>query len=140
MKNAFYQLISVTTQVAISRRVRRYKLALRDRQAARGTREHTGGVLMPMTWAWNVDEEEGQRWFATRERRLEEPSEGCYEEPSRRRQKGVTRSVQEGEKTFIGSENSRRDHRDTGGERLLQYWRIRFMSEWNMYDHARYIV
>ena len=28
------------------------------------------------------------------------------------------------------------------GERLLlsYYWRIRFMSEWNMYDHVRYIV
>ena len=33
------------------------------------------------------------------------------------------------------------DHRDTGGEGLFtQYWSIRFMLEWNMYDNARYIL
>ena len=50
------QIISVTTQVAISCREQRYKLALRDRQAARGRREE-GGVMMPMTGGWNIDEE-----------------------------------------------------------------------------------
>ena len=48
-KKRLLQIISVTAQVVISRRVHRYKLALRDRQAARGRREHAGGVLMPMT-------------------------------------------------------------------------------------------
>ena len=38
--------ISVTTQGAISRRVHRYKLALRNRQVARGRREDGG--LLPM--------------------------------------------------------------------------------------------
>ena len=33
------QIISVTTQVAISRRVHRYRLALGDSQAARGREE-----------------------------------------------------------------------------------------------------
>ena len=34
---------------SISRRVHRYELALRDRQAARGKKEDQGG-LTPMTW------------------------------------------------------------------------------------------
>ena len=46
----------MTTQVAISRRVDRYRLALRDRQTARGREEGPGG-LRPITWGWNVDEE-----------------------------------------------------------------------------------
>ena len=29
---------------------------LRDRQAAKGMRGDTGGVMNPMTWGWNVDE------------------------------------------------------------------------------------
>ena len=49
-------MISVTTQVTISRGAHRQKLARRDRQAARGTREDTG-ELMSMTWGWNIDEE-----------------------------------------------------------------------------------
>ena len=55
-KERLFQIISVTTQVAISRRVHRYKLALRGRQAARGREEEAGG-MRPMTWGWNVDEE-----------------------------------------------------------------------------------
>ena len=55
-KERLPQIISVTTQVAISRRVHRYKLALRNRQAVRGRREE-GAIMMPMTWGWNVDEE-----------------------------------------------------------------------------------
>ena len=38
------QIVSATTQVAIWRRVHRYRLALRDRQAARGREEETGGL------------------------------------------------------------------------------------------------
>lgn len=48
----------MTTQVAILGLVHRYKLelALSDRQAARRRREETG-VLLAMTWGWNIDEE-----------------------------------------------------------------------------------
>ena len=46
----------MTTQVAISRRVHRYRLALRDRQAARGREEEAGG-LRPLAWSGNVDED-----------------------------------------------------------------------------------
>ena len=46
-KERLLRVLSMTTQVVISRRVYRYKLALRDRQAAGGRREHTGGVLVP---------------------------------------------------------------------------------------------
>ena len=56
-----FQIISVTTQVAISRRVRRHRLSLRDRQAARGREEEARG---PWPLAWddndinnNVDED-----------------------------------------------------------------------------------
>ena len=55
-KEYLFQIISVTTQVAISRRVHRYKLALRDRQATRGSREEDGGLLL-MAWGWHVDAE-----------------------------------------------------------------------------------
>ena len=50
------QIVSVTSQVAISRRVHRNKLALRDRQAARGRREEEEG-LMPMAWGCHIDVE-----------------------------------------------------------------------------------
>lgn len=55
-KERLLQIISVTSQVAISRRVHRYKLVLRNRQAARGRREEQGG-LMPMAWGWHMDAE-----------------------------------------------------------------------------------
>ena len=58
----------MTDQVAMSRREHRYKLAMRDHQAARGRGEDTGGVPMSMTWGWNVDKGSGQRWFAKGER------------------------------------------------------------------------
>ena len=48
-KERLFQIVSVTTQVAISRRLHRYRLALRDRQAARG-REDEAGKLRPMAW------------------------------------------------------------------------------------------
>ena len=55
-KEHLFQIISVTTQVTISRRVHRYQLALRDRQATRGRREITG-IPLPMTWGWSIVEE-----------------------------------------------------------------------------------
>ena len=55
-KEHLFQIISVTTQVAILRRVHRYKLALRDRQAARGRKEEDGGLLS-MAREWHVDAE-----------------------------------------------------------------------------------
>ena len=50
------QIVSVTSQVAISRRVHRFKLSLRDRQATRGRREEEAG-LMPMAWGYHIDVE-----------------------------------------------------------------------------------
>ena len=50
------QIISVTTRVGTSRRVHRFNLELRDRQAARITGQETR-VLMLITWGWNTDEE-----------------------------------------------------------------------------------
>ena len=44
-KEHLFQVISVTTQIAVLRRVRQYKLALRDHQAARGRREEERGSL-----------------------------------------------------------------------------------------------
>ena len=55
-KERLSQIISVTTQVVISRRVHRYRLALRDHQAARGRREEAGG-LRPLAWGGNVRED-----------------------------------------------------------------------------------
>eukprot|EP00904_Undaria_pinnatifida_P008873 jgi/Undpi1/5115/HiC_scaffold_19.g08467.m1 len=55
-KERLFQIISVTTQVAISRRVHRYRLFRRDRQAARGREEESGG-LRPLAWGGNVDED-----------------------------------------------------------------------------------
>eukprot|EP00904_Undaria_pinnatifida_P007999 jgi/Undpi1/4329/HiC_scaffold_17.g07695.m1 len=55
-KERLFQTISVTTQVAISRRVHRYRLSLRDRQAARGREEESGG-LRPLAWGGNVDKD-----------------------------------------------------------------------------------
>ena len=54
-----------------------YKVALRDRQAARGRREDTGVLLLPMTWGWNINEEK-------------RVNEGLS------REGGVRRSLQEG--------------------------------------------
>ena len=54
-KQRLQQIISVTSQVAISRRVLRYKLALRDRQA----RRKEEGRLMLMAWGSHIDAEKG---------------------------------------------------------------------------------
>ena len=48
VKEHLPQIISMTTQVAISRRVSRYKLQLRDRQEAR--RSRGGGLTDPHRW------------------------------------------------------------------------------------------
>ena len=57
-KERLFQIISVAIHVAISRRVHRYRLAQRDRQAARGWEEEAGG-LRPLAWGGNnnVDED-----------------------------------------------------------------------------------
>lgn len=49
----FLQIGSVTSQVAISRRIHWYELEFRGRQEAKG-RGEVGG-LMPMTWSWHID-------------------------------------------------------------------------------------
>ena len=54
-KERLFQIIFVATQVAISRRVHRYGLFLRDRLVARGREEEAGG-LRPLAWGGNVDE------------------------------------------------------------------------------------
>ena len=55
-KERLLQIISVTTEVAISRRVHRCRLSLRYRQAAR-RREGESGGLRPLAWGGNVDED-----------------------------------------------------------------------------------
>ena len=55
-KERIIQIVSVSSQIAILRRVHRCKLALRDREATRGTREEGGG-LMPMAWGRHIDVE-----------------------------------------------------------------------------------
>ena len=55
-RERLFQIISVTTQVAISRRVHRYTLVLRDRQAAKGREDEAGG-LRPLARGGDVDED-----------------------------------------------------------------------------------
>ena len=55
-KERLLQIASVATQVAISRRVQRYKLALRGRQDAENRRTRsTSDQSTPMIWGWSVD-------------------------------------------------------------------------------------
>ena len=56
-KERLLQVISVATQVAISRRVQRYKLALRGRQELEGTTRSTSNASRPMIWGCSVDEQ-----------------------------------------------------------------------------------
>ena len=50
------QVISGATQVAISRRVQRYKLSLRGRQQEEGKRAAlASNTSKPMIWGWSVD-------------------------------------------------------------------------------------
>ena len=55
-KERLLQVISVATQVAISRRVQRYKLALRGRQELEGTTRSTSNASRPI-WGCSVDEQ-----------------------------------------------------------------------------------
>ena len=55
-KERLLQVISVATQVAISRRVQRYKLSLRGRQHEEGRRAGlASNTSTPMIWGWSVD-------------------------------------------------------------------------------------
>ena len=55
-KERLLQVISVATQVAISRRFQRYKLSLRGRQQEEGRRAGlASNTSTPMTWGWSVD-------------------------------------------------------------------------------------
>ena len=93
-KEHTFQIISVTTQVAISRPVHRYQLALRDRQATGGRRE-VNGIPLPMTWRWSIDEEwgiglpreEAVNW------RLQEGKEGYVPSQSDRENTGVLEDI-----------------------------------------------
>ena len=55
MKEHLLHIISVTTQVAISRRASRFKLQLRDRQEARRSRGGGDRRPTPMAWGWSLD-------------------------------------------------------------------------------------
>ena len=55
LKEHLLQIISVTTQVTISRRVSRFKLQLRDHQKARRSRGGGDDRLTPMAWGWSLD-------------------------------------------------------------------------------------
>ena len=55
-KERLFQITSVTTHVAISRRVNRYGLSLRDRQASRGREEELRG-LRPLAWGGDIDKD-----------------------------------------------------------------------------------
>ena len=56
-KERLLQVISVATQVAISRRVQRYKLSLRGRQHKEGRRAGLASNTStpPMIWGWSAD-------------------------------------------------------------------------------------
>ena len=55
VKEHLLRIISVTTQVAISRRVSRFKLQLKDHQEARRTRGRGDDRPTPMAWGWSLD-------------------------------------------------------------------------------------
>ena len=55
LKEHLLQIISATIQVAISRRVSRFKLQLRDRQEARRGRGVGDDRPTPMAWGWSLD-------------------------------------------------------------------------------------
>ena len=55
VKERLLQIISVTTQVAISRRVARFKLQLRDRQEIGRSRGGGDDRPAPMAWGWSLD-------------------------------------------------------------------------------------
>jgi len=57
VKERILQVVSVATQVAISRRVHRYKLSLRGRQHFARRQQQSQELPSPMTWGWSLDEQ-----------------------------------------------------------------------------------
>ena len=57
LKERLLQIVSVTTQVAISRRVSHFKPQLRDRQDARRSQGGRDDRPTPMAWGWGMDAE-----------------------------------------------------------------------------------
>ena len=55
VKEHLYQIVSVTTQVAISRRMSRFQLQLGDRQEARTSRGGGDDRSTLMAWGWSLD-------------------------------------------------------------------------------------
>ena len=55
VKARLLQIVSVTTQVAILRRVSRFKLQHRDRQEVRRSRMGGDDRPTPMVWGWSMD-------------------------------------------------------------------------------------
>ena len=55
VKERLLQIVSVTTQVAISRRVSRFRLQLRGRQESRRSRGGGDDRPTPMAWGWSLD-------------------------------------------------------------------------------------
>ena len=57
LKERLLQIVTVTTQVVISRKVSSFKLQLRDRQDARRSQGGGGDRPTPMAWGWSMDAE-----------------------------------------------------------------------------------
>ena len=57
LKERLLQIVSVTAQVAISRRVSRFQIQLGDRQEARRSQGGGDDRHTPMAWAWSMDAE-----------------------------------------------------------------------------------
>ena len=55
VKERLLQIVSVTTQVVISRRVSRFELQLRDRQEAIRSRGGGYDSPTPLAWGWSLD-------------------------------------------------------------------------------------
>ena len=55
VKEGLLQIVLVTTLVAISRRVSRFKLQLRDRHEARRSRKVGDDRPTPKAWEWSLD-------------------------------------------------------------------------------------
>ena len=55
VKKRLLQIVSVTTRVAFSRRVSRFRLQLRGRQESRRGRGGGESRPTPMAWRWSLD-------------------------------------------------------------------------------------
>ena len=58
LKERLLHIVSITTQVSISRRVSRFKLKFRDRQDARRSQGRKDDRPTPMAWGWSMDAEQ----------------------------------------------------------------------------------